>query len=88
MSGDKKTVLAEPNTAIMTEKAAKKFFGKDENILKLRSVAEAWNLADSEAWKFIKAYRARANFERQTFEKEEAKYGGTKARGPSRWWGS
>ena len=61
---------------------------KDENILKLRSVAEAWNLADSEAWKFIKAYRARANFERQTFEKEEAKYGGTKARGPSRWWGS
>lgn len=61
---------------------------KDDNILKMRAVAEAWNLADSEAWKFVKAYRARADLERKIFEKEEAKFGGSKARGASRWWGS
>jgi hypothetical protein len=61
---------------------------KDENILKMRSVAEAWNLADSEVWKFVKAFRARSNLERQAFEKEEAKFGGSKVRGPSRWWHS
>ncbi|ETN43186.1 uncharacterized protein HMPREF1541_02344 [Cyphellophora europaea CBS 101466] len=59
---------------------------KDENILKLRAVAEAWNLADTEAWKFVKAFRARAILERTTFEKEEAKFGGSRARGASRWW--
>lgn len=61
---------------------------KEENILKMRSVAEAWNLADSESWKFVKAFRARSKLERQAFEKEESKFGGTKARGSTRWWSS
>lgn len=61
---------------------------KDESILKLRSAAEAWNMADTETWKFVKAFRARAVYERETFEKEEAKFGGSNARSASRWWNS
>lgn len=34
LQGDKKTVLAEPNTAIMTERAAKKYFGNENPINK------------------------------------------------------
>lgn len=34
IKGDKKTVLAEPNTAIMTESAAKKYFGNEDPINK------------------------------------------------------
>ena len=61
----------------------------DEAIVKMRAVAEAWNLADTEAWKFVRAYRARADMERWGFEKEESKYAGSDAaHGSTRWWGS
>ncbi|KAH7134727.1 hypothetical protein B0J13DRAFT_561100 [Dactylonectria estremocensis] len=43
---------------------------------KLRTSLEAWNLADTEAWKFTRAYLARRLMERAEWEKEEAKYGG------------
>ena len=59
---------------------------KDEKTRKMRRVAEAWNLADTEAWKFVRAYRARAIMEREGFEKEESKFGGSKAREAGRWW--
>ncbi|CAK4032019.1 hypothetical protein DOTSEDRAFT_68808 [Lecanosticta acicola] len=35
---------------------------------------EAWNLADTEAWKFIRAYNARRRIERRQWEEEEAVY--------------
>ncbi len=40
----------------------------------MREAVEAWNLADTEAWKFARAYLARAYVERETWEKEEARY--------------
>lgn len=52
----------------------------------IRSV-EAWNLADAEAWKFARAFRARSTVERLAWEEEERKVtGGTGSeRGGRRW---
>jgi hypothetical protein len=60
----------------------------DAHIVKVRAAAEAWSMADTEAWKFVKAFRARAYLEREAFEKEEAKFAGSRAHGASRWFGS
>jgi hypothetical protein len=59
---------------------------KDQRINRIKDVAEAWNLADTEAWKFVRAFRARAMVERRQWEEEEAAFGGVK--GKSRWWGT
>ncbi|KAI0392511.1 hypothetical protein F5Y17DRAFT_436282 [Xylariaceae sp. FL0594] len=48
---------------------------KEEGDVRIREVVEAWNLADTEAWRFAKAFRARATSERQQWEEEERKYG-------------
>ena len=42
----------------------------------LREVVEAWNLADTEAWRFARAYLARETMERKKWEEQEAKYAG------------
>ena len=56
---------------------------------KLRGAIEAWNLADTEAWRFAKAFLARSRVERLKWEEEEKKYaGGAGAeRGISEGWG-
>lgn len=41
---------------------------------KLRGTLELWSMADTEAWKFIRALQARRQLERQRWEAEEAKY--------------
>jgi hypothetical protein len=41
----------------------------------VRSI-EAWNLEDTEAWKFARAFLARNKIERQKWEDEEKKYAG------------
>lgn len=61
---------------------------KEKALLKIRSVAEAWNLADTEAWKFVKSFRARQVVERMKFEEEESAYETGGVRGNSRWWSS
>ncbi|KAH7320218.1 hypothetical protein B0I35DRAFT_408907 [Stachybotrys elegans] len=43
---------------------------------KVRSSLEAWSMADTEAWRFVRAYRARCEMEREKWETEEAKYVG------------
>lgn len=40
----------------------------------VRSAVEAWNLADTEAWKFVRAFNARRLVERQKWQKEEEAY--------------
>ncbi|KAJ9611785.1 hypothetical protein H2204_015211 [Knufia peltigerae] len=69
-------------------KAAKTIRSKDENLLEIRRVAEAWNLADTEAWKFVKSFRARQVVERLKFVEEESAYETGGVRGKTRWWGS
>jgi len=52
----------------------------------MAEVAEAWNLADTEVWKFIKAYGARNVVERLQWQQEEASYADGASKGKSRWW--
>ncbi|KAK3314787.1 hypothetical protein B0H66DRAFT_322260 [Apodospora peruviana] len=40
----------------------------------VREAIEAWNLADTEAWRFARAFLARKAVEREKWEEEEAKY--------------
>jgi len=42
--------------------------------VRMREALEAWNLADSEAWRFARAYLGREEVERKKFEEDEAKY--------------
>jgi hypothetical protein len=49
--------------------------GKKENI-KTRDAFEAWNMADTEIWKFVRAFGARRTLERKTWEEEEENYQG------------
>lgn len=72
----------------LIRKARETINSREQRLLNLRKVAEAWNLADTEAWKFVKSFRARAVVERLKFEEEEAAYEMGGVRGNSRWWGS
>lgn len=56
---------------------------------KIRRSIEAWNLADTEAWKFARAFLARNRVERQQWEDDERQYaGGAGAeRGKNKGWG-
>ncbi|KAI2631729.1 hypothetical protein GGS21DRAFT_158633 [Xylaria nigripes] len=49
---------------------------KLESDIRIRAAAEAWNLADTEAWRVSKAFMARSRAERQQWEKEESRYVG------------
>ncbi|KAI1330564.1 hypothetical protein F5Y16DRAFT_362156 [Xylariaceae sp. FL0255] len=49
---------------------------KVEDEVRIRDVVEAWNMADTEAWRFAKAFMARSELERQQWEKEESKFAG------------
>nr|POE96442.1 hypothetical protein CFP56_56492 [Quercus suber] len=42
-----------------------------EAVSKTRAVIEAWNLADTEIWKFVRAWNARRTTERLAWEEEE-----------------
>ena len=41
-----------------------------------RSMVEAWNLADTEAWRFVRAFAARRKLERAKWEGEERRFAG------------
>jgi hypothetical protein len=41
----------------LIEKARKVLSNKDKSDTAIRDVAEAWNLADTEVWRFVRAYR-------------------------------
>ncbi|KAL2823940.1 hypothetical protein BDW59DRAFT_148253 [Aspergillus cavernicola] len=44
----------------------------------IQAVAEAWNLADTEVWRFVKAYRARSIVERKKWEEAEKDFLGAR----------
>ena len=49
---------------------------KSTDSTKLRASLEAWNMADTEIWKFVRAFQSRRHLEREQWEKLEAKYSG------------
>ncbi|MCJ1472042.1 hypothetical protein MMC13_000687 [Lambiella insularis] len=54
----------------------------------VKDVVEAWNLADTEAWRFVRAYEARSRVERRQWEEEERKFvGGEEGEGRGEGWG-
>ena len=67
-------------------KAREVINSKDRRIGRMRDIAEAWNLADAEAWKFVRAYRARSQMERLKWEEDEKGYGDRTGKGVGRWW--
>ncbi|TAQ85671.1 hypothetical protein B7494_g6017 [Chlorociboria aeruginascens] len=73
----------------LLEKAIQFSIARTADEDKLKGAIEAWNLADTEAWKFARAFLARARVERLKWEEEEKKYaGGAGAeRGDSEGWG-
>jgi hypothetical protein len=66
-------------------KANRSLTTEEEGIRHIREVVEAWNLADTEAWRFTRAYQARAVVERKKWQEEERGFGAD-GRGTSRWW--
>ncbi|KAL1305151.1 hypothetical protein AAFC00_002075 [Neodothiora populina] len=46
-------------------------------VVQIRDVVEAWNLADTEIWRFTRAYNARRRVERLKWEEEESGYAGS-----------
>ena len=51
--------------------------GRGQDVfVKAREVMEAWNLADTEAWKFVRAWNARRRMERRRFDDEEEDFQG------------
>ncbi|KAE8148772.1 hypothetical protein BDV25DRAFT_157641 [Aspergillus avenaceus] len=53
---------------------------KETNRINIKDVAEAWNLADTEVWRFVRAYRARSVVERKKWEEDEKDFVGAKPR--------
>lgn len=53
--------------------AAAKAMGRDEKETRVLKAVEAWNLADTEIWRFVKAFNTRRELERKTWEDEERK---------------
>lgn len=44
----------------------------------IRDAVEAWNMADTEAWRFVRAFAAREVVERRRWEEEERRFAGGK----------
>ncbi|KAL2005730.1 hypothetical protein VTN00DRAFT_10223 [Thermoascus crustaceus] len=64
---------------MLIEKAREVLTKKDNNRVGIKNVAEAWNLADTEVWRFVRAYRARSVVERKKWEEEEQNFVGARA---------
>ncbi len=55
---------------------------------RIKDAVEAWNLADTEAWKFVRALGARETVKRREWEAEEKKFaGGEGDEGRGKGWG-
>ncbi|PYH92992.1 hypothetical protein BO71DRAFT_9361 [Aspergillus ellipticus CBS 707.79] len=60
-------------------KQAREFLKPEKHTrIGITDVAEAWNLADTEVWRFVRAYRARSAVERKKWEEDEKDFIGAK----------
>ncbi|KAJ5149631.1 hypothetical protein N7448_001209 [Penicillium atrosanguineum] len=62
----------------LIKKAREIITSKDTNRIGIKAVAEAWNMADTEVWRFVKAYRARSVVERKQWQEQEKSFAGSK----------
>ncbi|KAI9772816.1 MAG: hypothetical protein M1835_006220 [Candelina submexicana] len=53
----------------------------------MKEVVEAWNLADTEAWRFARAFAARRRVERMKWEEDERSFAGAAGSGHGDGWG-
>lgn len=56
----------------------------DKRMKTIVDAVEQWNLADTEVWKFARAYSARRRMERKAWEQEEQKYAGSEKKAGAR----
>ena len=78
------TLLAAGKSAVENSFKA----GSKNDKKRIREVVEAWNLADTEAWRFVRAFAARSRVERAKWEEEERKFaGGEEGEGRGEGWG-
>ncbi|KAL9122761.1 MAG: hypothetical protein Q9187_000678 [Circinaria calcarea] len=62
--------------------------GNGKSKARIREAVEAWNLADTEAWRFVRAFEARGLVERLKWEEEERKFvGGEEGKERREGWG-
>ncbi|KAL9603145.1 MAG: hypothetical protein Q9219_001348 [cf. Caloplaca sp. 3 TL-2023] len=54
---------------------------------RVRDAVEAWHLADTEAWRFVRAWGARGRLERRKWEEEERRFAGGSGEGRGEGWG-
>jgi hypothetical protein len=59
------------------KKAREAIKSKDRFMRGIVDAVEKWNLADTEAWRFSRAYSARRREERKKWEKEEHRFAGS-----------
>jgi hypothetical protein len=57
---------------------------RDKNMKTIVNATEQWSLADTEAWKFARAYSARRRMERKKWEEDEQKYAGSEKKAGAR----
>ncbi|KAL4960458.1 uncharacterized protein BDV14DRAFT_182581 [Aspergillus stella-maris] len=53
---------------------AREILRQKSNRVNIWKVAEAWNMADTEVWRFVKAYRARSIVERRKWQEDERNF--------------
>lgn len=58
------------------DKARRFVKSEEKGDVEVRNAIEAWNLADTEAWRFTRAFLARGRVERLKWEETEAQYAG------------
>ncbi|KAF2792408.1 hypothetical protein K505DRAFT_326176 [Melanomma pulvis-pyrius CBS 109.77] len=59
------------------KKAREAIKSKDARMKSIVDMVEKWNLADTEAWKFSRAWSARRRVERKKWEEDEQKFAGS-----------
>ena len=75
--------------AVFLNKGKEKVNRKSETRIldDMQEVVEAWNLADTEAWRFVRSYEARERVERQRWEEEERAFVGSEGNVRGEGWG-
>jgi hypothetical protein len=62
------------------KKAREALQTKDKAVKAMVDAVEQWNLADTEGWRFSRAFSARRRVERKVWEDEEKKYAGSESK--------